>query len=99
MIWEALSVGGHAATSRLYIGDKLGVLREHIAHEWVGLVHLAQPFNSSRSCNVIFARAAGMAHAASVLMRPLLKAAVGMMWSLVRSVVRWVCGEAYAGDV
>ena len=42
--------------NRLYYGDNLEVLREHIADESVDLVYLDPPFNSNRSYNVIFGR-------------------------------------------
>ncbi len=42
--------------NRLYYGDNLEVLREHIASESVDLVYLDPPFNSNRNYNVIFAR-------------------------------------------
>jgi adenine specific DNA methylase Mod len=45
--------------NRLYYGDNLDVLREHIASESVDLVSLDPPFNSNRSYNVIFGRHAG----------------------------------------
>jgi DNA modification methylase len=44
--------------NRLYYGDNLKVLREHIADESVDLVYLDPPFNSNRNYNVIFARRA-----------------------------------------
>lgn len=34
-------------TNKLYYGDNLGVLREHIADESVDLVSLDPPFNSN----------------------------------------------------
>lgn len=43
-------------SNRLYYGDNLAVLREHIASESVDLVYLDPPFNSNRAYNVIFAR-------------------------------------------
>jgi DNA modification methylase len=43
-------------TNRLYYGDNLEVLREHIASQSVDLVYLDPPFNSNRNYNVIFAR-------------------------------------------
>ncbi|MEE1652155.1 DNA methyltransferase [Brachybacterium sp. J144] len=42
------------ATNRLFYGDNLPVLREHIATESVDLVYLDPPFNSNRSYSVIF---------------------------------------------
>jgi len=40
--------------NRLFYGDNLPVLREHIATESVDLVYLDPPFNSNRSYSVIF---------------------------------------------
>lgn len=42
--------------NRLYYGDNLEVMREHIADESVDLVYLDPPFNSNRAYNVIFGR-------------------------------------------
>lgn len=42
--------------NRLYYGDNLDVLRQHISAETVDLVYLDPPFNSNRSYNVIFNR-------------------------------------------
>lgn len=41
-------------TNRLFYGDNLPVLREHIATSSVDLVYLDPPFNSNRSYSVIF---------------------------------------------
>lgn len=41
-------------TNKLFYGDNLGVLREHIADESVDLVYLDPPFNSNASYNVLF---------------------------------------------
>ena len=41
-------------TNRLYYGDNLDVLREHIASESVDLIYLDPPFNSNASYNGIF---------------------------------------------
>ena len=43
-------------TNRLYYGDNLEVLREHLPSQSVDLVYLDPPFNSNRNYNVIFAR-------------------------------------------
>lgn len=37
------------ATNRLYYGDNLDVLREHVASEFIDLVYLDPPFNSNRA--------------------------------------------------
>lgn len=42
--------------NRLYYGDNLDVLRQHVAAATVDLVYLDPPFNSNRSYNVIFNR-------------------------------------------
>lgn len=41
-------------TNRLYYGDNLGVLREHVADESVDLVYLDPPFNSNATYDVLF---------------------------------------------
>jgi len=41
-------------TNRLYYGDNLAILREHIADESVDLVYLDPPFNSNATYNVLF---------------------------------------------
>lgn len=38
-------------TNRLYYGDNLSVLREHVASESVDLVYLDPPFNSNANYN------------------------------------------------
>lgn len=40
--------------NRLYYGDNLHVLREHIAAETVDLIYLDPPFNSKRDYNLLF---------------------------------------------
>lgn len=42
--------------NRLYFGDNLEVMRQHIATESVDLVYLDPPFNSNRNYNVLFDR-------------------------------------------
>lgn len=46
-------------TNRLYYGDNLQVLREHIATESVDLTYLDPPFNSQATYNVLFRSPAG----------------------------------------
>jgi 16S rRNA G966 N2-methylase RsmD len=46
--------GGLWVTNKLYYGDNLGVLREHIADASVDLVYLDPPFNSNATYNVLF---------------------------------------------
>ena len=48
--------------NKLYYGDNLEVLQEHIVSGSVDLVYLDPPFNSGRSYNVIFAKHAGGGH-------------------------------------
>ena len=38
-----------AATNKLYYGDNLHVLREHVADESVDLIYLDPPFNFKRN--------------------------------------------------
>jgi adenine specific DNA methylase Mod len=39
---------------RLYFGDNLDVLREHVSDESVDLIYLDPPFNSKRDYNLLF---------------------------------------------
>jgi hypothetical protein len=43
-----------AAMNRLYYGDNLDILRDHIASESVDLIYLDPPFNSNATYNVLF---------------------------------------------
>jgi len=43
--------------NKLYYGDNLTVLREHVPSESVDLIYLDPPFNSNRSYNVLFKEA------------------------------------------
>ncbi|WP_343714025.1 DNA methyltransferase [Inquilinus sp.] len=45
--------------NRLYFGDNLEVLREHIKDETVDLVYLDPPFNSNATYNLLFKSASG----------------------------------------
>ncbi|MEU8276478.1 DNA methyltransferase [Microbispora bryophytorum] len=45
--------------NKLYYGDNLEVLREHVPSESVDLVYLDPPFNSNRSYNVLFKEKSG----------------------------------------
>jgi site-specific DNA-methyltransferase (adenine-specific) len=53
-------------TNRLYYGDNLEVLREHIADASVDLVYLDPPFNSNAGYNVLFKSASGAGADASI---------------------------------
>ncbi len=53
-------------TNRLYYGDNLDVLREHIADESVDLIYLDPPFNSNAGYNVLFKSASGADADASI---------------------------------
>ena len=44
---------------RLYYGDNLQVLREHISDEFIDLIYLDPPFNSKADYNVLFKNATG----------------------------------------
>ena len=54
------------AGNRLYYGDNLDVLREHVADESVDLIYLDPPFNSNQSYNVLFAERDGSRSAAQI---------------------------------
>ena len=43
------------AINKLYYGDNLAVLRDHIADASVDLIYLDPPFNSRQDYNVLFA--------------------------------------------
>jgi DNA modification methylase len=51
--------------NRLFYGDNLEVLREHVADNSVDLVYLDPPFNSNRNYNVIFGRTSGIGDVAA----------------------------------
>jgi len=53
-------------TNRLYYGDNLEVLREHIADASVDLIYLDPPFNSNAGYNVLFHQPTGAATEASI---------------------------------
>jgi site-specific DNA-methyltransferase (adenine-specific) len=53
-------------TNKLYYGDNLEVLREHIADGSVDLVYLDPPFNSNASYNVLFRAPSGGGTDASI---------------------------------
>jgi len=45
--------------NKLFFGDNLPILREHIANESVDLVYLDPPFNSNANYNVLFKEKSG----------------------------------------
>lgn len=55
----SLQVG--VSLGKLYFGDNLDMLREHVASESVDLVYLDPPFNSKAQYNVLFKSPAGVA--------------------------------------
>jgi site-specific DNA-methyltransferase (adenine-specific) len=52
--------------NRLYYGDNLDVLRDHVSSESVDLVYLDPPFNSNASYNVLFSSQDGTRAAAQI---------------------------------
>ena len=52
--------------NKLYFGDNLDVLRQHVADESVDLIYLDPPFNSSATYNVLFAEQTGEKSAAQI---------------------------------
>ena len=56
--------GASASSNKLYFGDNLDVLRNHVATETVDLIYLDPPFNSNASYNVLFKEPSGAAAAA-----------------------------------
>ena len=57
---------GYAWRNKLYFGDNLGILREHIADESVNLIYLDPPFNSNATYNVLFQEKSGEQSAAQI---------------------------------
>lgn len=53
-------------TNRLYYGDNLDVLREHVGDASVDLIYLDPPFNSNAGYNVLFKSASGAGADASI---------------------------------
>ena len=53
-------------THRLYYGDNLDVLREHVATESVDLVYLDPPFNSNANYNILFKSPTGTSSDAQI---------------------------------
>ena len=52
--------------NRLYFGDNLDILREHVADESVDLIYLDPPFNSNATYNVLFRERTGEESAAQI---------------------------------
>jgi len=52
--------------NKLYFGDNLGILREHVAAESIDLIYLDPPFNSSATYNVLFKEKSGEESAAQI---------------------------------
>ena len=52
--------------NKLYFGDNLGILREHVATESIDLIYLDPPFNSSATYNVLFKEKTGEESAAQI---------------------------------
>ena len=53
-------------TKKLFYGDNLDVLREHIASDSIDLIYLDPPFNSNAGYNVLFKSASGAGADASI---------------------------------
>ena len=52
--------------NRLYFGDNLDILREHVADDSVDLIYLDPPFNSNANYNVLFREPSGEPSAAQI---------------------------------
>lgn len=52
---------------RLYFGDNLDILREHISDESVDLIYLDPPFNSKRDYSLLFKTPEGHASDAQMI--------------------------------
>ncbi len=52
--------------NKLYFGDNLDILREHVASESVDLIYLDPPFNSNATYNVLFQEKTGEKSAAQI---------------------------------
>lgn len=59
--------GPRMQKNRLYYGDNLTVLREHIADESVDLIYLDPPFNSRQDYNVLFAEKDGSRSSSQIM--------------------------------
>ena len=56
----------NANPNRLYFGDNLDILREHVADASVDLIYLDPPFNSNATYNVLFRERSGEESAAQI---------------------------------
>ncbi len=61
-----MGIGVPCVSNRLYYGDNLSVLREHIADESVDLIYLDPPFNSNATYNILFKSPAGKSAEAQI---------------------------------
>ena len=52
--------------NKLYFGDNLNILREHVADESVDLIYLDPPFNSNATYNVLFREQSGERSSAQI---------------------------------
>jgi len=52
--------------NKLYFGDNLSILRDHVADDSVDLIYLDPPFNSNANYNVLFAEKSGEKSAAQI---------------------------------
>ncbi len=52
--------------NKLYLGDNLEILRDHVGDESVDLIYLDPPFNSKATYSVLFKEKNGTASAAQV---------------------------------
>ena len=52
--------------NKLYFGDNLNILREHVSDESVDLIYLDPPFNSNATYNVLFQEKSGEQSAAQI---------------------------------
>ena len=52
--------------NKLYFGDNLAILREHVPDESVDLIYLDPPFNSNATYNVLFRESSGEGSAAQI---------------------------------
>ncbi len=52
--------------NKLYFGDNLKILREHVSDESVDLIYLDPPFNSNADYNVLFKEKTGEESAAQI---------------------------------